>query len=188
MTQAVVLVEEESAPVIVREIAHRLGIAERTLVIRFEGRNDLERSIPVKLSRWRAPGPVRFLILRDSDGGDCKALKEHLRRLLHGNAVQNTRIRVVVEELEAWYFGEPQALAAAGYAAAATACRRAKFRRPDAIKSPKLAMRRPIGCEGQIALARRLAPWPHLTLNASPSYAHFVSALKWAADLPSSAP
>ena len=40
-----------------------------------EGKNDLEKSIPRKLRAWREPG-VRFVIIRDNDGGDCRRVKE----------------------------------------------------------------------------------------------------------------
>lgn len=181
MSRAIVLVEEDSALVFVREIASRLDIAARTTIIRFDGKNDLDRSIPVKLGRWQSPEPFRFLILRDSDGGDCLALKSRLKSLIPPHASMKTRIRIVVQELEAWYFGDPDALRVVGYPAVASACARAKFRTPDAIRNPKSEIKRLIPFSGQIALARQMAPHLSLTHSRSPSFLHFVSALKWAA-------
>ena len=181
MSQAIVLVEEDSAQVIVREISRRLDVGDRITIIRHEGKNDLDRSIPIKLGSWRSAEPVRFLIVRDNDSGNCRSLKDRLKLLVPPKAVANTRIRIVVQELEAWYFGDPGALAAAGYDHAAAACVRAKFRLPDAIPSPKSEIKRLIPYEGQIALARRMAPHLDLIQSKSPSFLHFVSALKWAA-------
>ena len=180
MSHAVVLVEEDSAQILVREISYRLDMKDRTTIIRHEGKNDLDRSIPNKLARWRSAEPVRFLIVRDNDNGNCHSLKARLKSLVPTNAVANTRIRIVVQELEAWYFGDPGALAAAGFDIAAAACGRAKFRSPDSIPSPKSEIKRLISYEGQIALARRMAPHLDLTNSKSPSFLHFVSALKWA--------
>ena len=35
-----------------------------------EGKSDLDRSIPRKLSAWQIPGD-RFVVVRDNDGADC---------------------------------------------------------------------------------------------------------------------
>ena len=75
-----------------------------------EGKTDLERSIPRKLRGWREPG-VRFAVVRDNDGADCRALKDDLRGLCRAGHRDDTLIRIVCQELEAWYLGEPDALA-----------------------------------------------------------------------------
>ena len=79
-----------------------------------EGKHDLERSIPRKLRAWREPG-VRFAVVRDNDRGDCRALKKELLGLCKTGRGPGRRpdplIRIVREELEAWYLGEPDALA-----------------------------------------------------------------------------
>ena len=75
-----------------------------------EGKTDLERSIPRKFRGWREPG-VRFAVVRDNDGRDCRALKDDLRGLCRAGHRDDTLIRIVCQELEAWYLGEPDALA-----------------------------------------------------------------------------
>lgn len=50
-----------------QEEVHWIPIAHR-------GKSDLEKSIPRKLRAWSEPN-VRFVILRDNDGGDCRERK-----------------------------------------------------------------------------------------------------------------
>ena len=77
-----------------------------------EGKNDLEKSIPRKLRAWREPG-VRFVILRDNDGDDCVRLKRRLLQSCQQAGRPDTLVRIVCQELEAGYLGEPDALAEA---------------------------------------------------------------------------
>ena len=80
------------------------------LCVPHEGKTDLERSVPRKLRAWREPG-VRFVVVRDNDGKDCRALKDALRQLCHAGHRDDTLIRIACQELEAWYLGEPQVVA-----------------------------------------------------------------------------
>ncbi|HVM32647.1 MAG TPA: DUF4276 family protein [bacterium] len=82
------------------------------LCIAHEGKHDLRQSVPRKLKAWREPG-VRFIVLHDNDGRDCKALKKEIADLCRQGNKPETLIRIVCQELEAWYFGEPEALAEA---------------------------------------------------------------------------
>ncbi len=77
-----------------------------------EGKTDLDRSIRPKLRGWRVPGDC-FIIVRDSDGEDCIALKQRLRGLCHQTGHDDALIRIVCQELEAWYLGQPDAMAMA---------------------------------------------------------------------------
>ena len=74
--------------------------------ISHQGKNDLEKSIPRKLRAWREPG-VRFVILRDNDGAHCVGLKELLLKICRDAGREDTLVRIVCEELEAWYLETP---------------------------------------------------------------------------------
>ena len=101
-----------------------------------EGKQDLEKSIPRKLRGWREPD-VCFVVMRDNDGQDCVALKERLRELCTSGGREDTLIRIVCQELEAWYFGEPDALAEAyGRDNLRNIGRRRGFRDSDSIQNP----------------------------------------------------
>ena len=69
-----------------------------------EGKNDLEKSIPRKLRAWREPG-VRFVIIRDNDGSDCRRVKNSLYSLCQEGSREDSLIRIACQELEAWYLG-----------------------------------------------------------------------------------
>ena len=53
------------------------------LCIPHEGKQDLERNIPRILRAWQEPG-IRFVIVRDNDGGNCVTLKQQLSDLCNG--------------------------------------------------------------------------------------------------------
>ena len=110
--------------------------------VKHEGKTDLERSIPRKLRAWREPG-VRFAVVRDNDGGNCRARKEALRGLCEAARRPDTLIRLACQELEAWYLGEPEALAEAFRREALRDLpRRARIRDSDAVPRPHEVLER----------------------------------------------
>ncbi len=98
--------------VLLDHLLPRLFPALEFLCIPHEGKSDLEKSLPRKLGNRRQPGD-RFIVIRDNDGGDCKALKASLVQMCQNAGRSDTLVRIVCQELEAWYFGEPAAMAAA---------------------------------------------------------------------------
>ena len=142
MNRLVLLLEEESMRVLLHGLLPRLFPGLPFQWVPHEGKSDLERSIPRKLRGWREPG-VRFAVVRDNDGGDCRALKDHLRDLCRAGRREDTLIRIACQELEAWYLGEPDALADAfGREALRGIGQRARFREPDAVARPSEAVER----------------------------------------------
>ena len=84
----------------------------RFLCIPHEGKADLDSHLRSKLSSWRVPGDS-FIIVQDNDGGDCIALKQRLRDRCQQTGHDDAIIRIVCQELEAWYLGQPDAMAKA---------------------------------------------------------------------------
>lgn len=78
MSRVVFLLEEPSMKVLLDGLLPRLFPGLPFWCIAHEGKSDLELSIPRKLRAWREPG-VRFVVIRDNDGGDCRGLKAALR-------------------------------------------------------------------------------------------------------------
>ena len=85
------------------------------------------------------------MVLHDEDRQDCKKLKGRLEKIARdaGLTTQSRRRRdrayqvlnrIVVEELEAWFFGDVPALVKAYPHVPLTLGERARFRDPDAIK------------------------------------------------------
>ena len=82
MRRIVFLLEEYSMKVLLDGLLPRLVPGLQFLCVPHEGKQDLEKSVPRKLRGLaRKPG-VRFVVLRDKDGGDCRALKRRARRSL----------------------------------------------------------------------------------------------------------
>ena len=149
-----------------------------------EGKGDLERGIPRKLRGCREPG-VRFAVVRDNDGGDCRALKDHLRELCRAGRREDALIRIVCQELEVWYLGEPDALADAfGRQALRGIGQRARFREPDAVARPSEAVERLVPEFQKVSGARRMARHVTRERNRSTSFRVFMAGIEAvAADL-----
>ncbi len=130
MNRLVILIEERSMKMLLDMLLPRLIPEMPFICIPHEGKRDLEKSIPRKLRAWREPG-AQFVVVRDNDGGDCHALKEKLETLCH-KAKRSVLIRMACQELEAWYFGEPTAMAEAfGNDKLIEIGNKARYRDPD---------------------------------------------------------
>ena len=140
------------------------------LCVPHEGKRDLERSVPRKLRAWRTPG-VRFVVLRDTDGGDCRALKRRLGDLCRQGGRADSLVRIVCQELEAWYLGEPDALADAfGQDDLRGIGRQRRFRDPDAVVKPSTAVRAIVPRFQKSDGARRMAAHLSRERNRSASF------------------
>lgn len=138
------LVEEPSMEVFLRAILPRI-IGDLDFSIHpFQCKDDLLDNL---LSRLRGyanwlPDGYRIVVLVDQDDDDCRALKAKLEQYAH-SAGLTTRSRnqhcfkvinrIVVSELEAWYFGDWSAVVAAYPRVSEAVPRKAPFRNPDQI-------------------------------------------------------
>ena len=178
MSRLVLLLEEESMRVLLDGLLPRLFPTLPFRCIPHEGKTDLEKSVPRKLRAWREPG-VRFAVVRDNDGGDCRALKDALRRLCQTGRRDSTLIRIACQELEAWYLGEPDALADAfGDETLRTIGRRARLRDPDAVPSPSEAVEQLVPEFQKVSGARRMAQHLSRERNRSASFQVFVAGIE----------
>lgn len=127
------------------------------LCVPHEGKQDLEKSIPRKLRAWHEPG-VLFCVIRDNDGGDCRVLKEALVSLCRQGGRADTLVRIACQELEAWYFGAPDALADAfGRESLRGIAAKQRFRDPDTIVQPAAALAKLVPKFQKVSGARTLA-------------------------------
>lgn len=103
-----------------------------------EGKRDLEKSVVRKLRAWREPG-VRFVVMRDQDAADCRAVKGRLKKLCERGGHPDALVRLVCRELEAWYLGDLESLVGA-YPGSARKLRKelskSRFRNPDRVVGP----------------------------------------------------
>lgn len=156
MSRIVFLLEEYSMKVLLDGLLPRLYPGLPFLCVPHEGKQDLEKSIPRKLRRWHEPG-VRFVVVRDNDGGDCQGVKGALAEAAREGGRSDTLIRIACQELEAWYFGAPDVLAAAfRVRRRGTIDQNARYRDPDAIVQPAKALAEMVSDFQKVSGARRM--------------------------------
>jgi hypothetical protein len=141
------LVEEPSAEAALHNLLPKIVGSVATFAIHpYQGKPDLMRKLPIRLkgySYW-LPEDWRIVVLVDADDDDCLALKAQLEQiaqdagLVTKSAVppgQQFQVvnRLAIEELEAWFFGDVDALKAAYPRVSPTLDQRARYRNPDAI-------------------------------------------------------
>mgnify|MGYP002784375017 CR=1 FL=1 len=157
MSRVIFLLEEYSMKVLLDGLLPRLFPELHFLCVPHEGKQDLEKSIPRKLKAWREPG-VHFCVIRDNDGEDCVALKRRLVELCTEGGRADTVVRIACQELEAWYFGAPDALAEAfGDERLRGLASRARFRDPDTIVQPAAALAELVPAFQKVSGARSMA-------------------------------
>ena len=125
----------------------RLLPSGRTFEIHaFQGKRDLLSNLRARLSGYRRwlPPEWRLVVLVDQDDDDCRALKAELEQAAAGAGLLSRTTagelpwqvtnRVVIEELEAWYFGDWDAVRGAYPRVSRTVPQQARYRDPDAIQ------------------------------------------------------
>ena len=179
--RVVFLLEEPSMTVFLREFLPRLVPGwreqEHFLLVPHEGKSDLDKSIARKLAAWREPG-ARFVIVRDSDGADCTALKDRLPSLCQ-NTTHRVLVRLVCQELEAWYLAQPHALADA-YPSRTRSVTRLASRHldPDVRTKPSRELKRAIPELQKQDAARRLGQRLAPDDTRSASFRVFVAGVR----------
>ena len=127
-------------------LAHMLVGESTFAVYSFQGKNDLLKKLPNRLcgySNWR-PENYRIVVVLDRDNDDCRVLKNQLepiateselitRSRAGGNPWQVVN-RIAIEELEAWYFGDWEAVCEAFPRVRPNIPNKARYRNPDSIQ------------------------------------------------------
>lgn len=183
----VFLLEEPSMKDLLEGLLPRLMpgwvAGEHFLCVKHEGKSDLDRSIPRKLSAWQFPGD-RFIVVRDNDGADCAAVLARLKGLCAAAGRPDTLVRLACQELEAWYLGDLSAVASAfDQTKADTPATRKRFAEPDSWQKPSVEMLRLVPSFQKRSGARAMAQ--HLRepeFNRSPSFGKFVDGVRRVAE------
>ena len=149
---------------------------EHWLIINHQGKSDLERSYPRKMTHWGEPR-IRFIILRDNDGADCHVLKQSLIAKVPDNPPPNS-MRIVCQELEGWLLGDMEAVAAAY----PQATRHSNFKSlskkdPDTFNNASELLKDLTGTGVKIERASRIAEKMRPLTNRSTSFQVFVKGL-----------
>jgi hypothetical protein len=164
----------------------------------FSGKQDLLSKLPTRLQGYRKwlPDDWRLVILVDKDREDCLVLKATLEKTAHqagfvtkssAKGKNNFDIinRLAIEELEAWFFGDTEALVQAYPRVPATIGKKAKYRDPDSIAGGTWeALERILKKSGyyssgmpKVEIARNISAHMDLHRNCSRSFQVFRDAL-----------
>ena len=179
MINLVFLLEEPSAKEALDRLLPRLlpeNVSFRC--IPHEGKQDLEKSIPVKLRCWTVPD-TWFVVIRDKDQDDCVGLKQKLQTLCEDNGRPETLVRIAVHELESWFLGDLAAVAKA-YNSPSLGKRQngKKYRNPDALANAQEELKKLVKGYQKMAGARAIAPHLSLEHNTSTSFQQLLSGLR----------
>ena len=178
MNSLVFLVEEPSMAAVLETWLPTFFPELNFMCLPHEGKSDLRKSIPRKLRAWQQPN-VKFVVLMDNDGRDCRGLKRELLDLCFQSGRPDTLIRIVCQELEAWYLGDPSALAEAfGRQDLVTTLASKKFRDPDSVTKPSLELTSRIPEFQKIKGAKLIAEHLLIQRNTSTSFGAFVTGIE----------
>ena len=146
LEKLIILVEEPSMEATLEHLLPKLMGDVDFEIKRFQCKDDLLKNLPERLRGYNAwlPANWAILVLVDRDDDDCRVLKQTLENMAaaaglvsktnagNGNRFQVAN-RIAIEELEAWFFGDWQAVHAAYPRVSATLPQKAGYRDPDAI-------------------------------------------------------
>ena len=198
MSRLEVLVEEPSAEAALRHLLPKLiPGAVRWKIVNLGSKPRLLKKLEARLRAYRVRvehgEDVRILVLVDRDDDDCLALKRRLassaaraglstRPRPDGAGRVRVVNRVVVEELESWFLGDPAALRLAFSSLPAANPGSPPFRSPERgdWKTLHRYLRKHRIYRGhypKIDAARRIASKMDVTMNRSPSFRQFRAGL-----------
>lgn len=190
------LVEEPSMESTLRNLLPRLLDSTHDFEIRqYSGSQNLLKRLPDRLRgyRHRISDDHRIIVVIDRDQHDCEEIKQKLETIAAEAGLptktapdQNGHFivvnRIVIEELEAWFFGDIDALVAAYPKVKPSIISRESYRSPDAIRGGTWEalqrVLREFGYYGaifpKIEVATRVSQHMDPDRNRSPSFQCFV--------------
>lgn len=179
MKHLVFLLEEPSARDLLEGLLPRLLPAETVIYyLVFEGKQDLERNLVKRLRGWLRP-EAAFVVLRDQDAAECRAVKDGLAKLVAQSQRQPTLVRVACRELESWVVGDWEAVGRA-FDRPNLSAQSAKeaYRNPDVLVRPVEALRKFIPEYQKRDGARRLGVLLDPSRNQSRSFRTFCAGVQ----------
>jgi hypothetical protein len=198
--QIEILVEEQSAEEALRHLLPRvLKNRARARVINLGSKYKLLKVLPERLAaygqRIASGESLRVVVLVDRDDDDCERLKAELEQMAAAAGLPTKSSpaadgrfmvlnRIVIEELESWFIGDPSALRKAFTSLPRIEQNKGIFRNPDNGGSWE-ALHRFLKRHGiyknsfpKIDAARRIAPHFDIQKNRSRSFQVFVAGME----------
>jgi Domain of unknown function (DUF4276) len=191
------LVEEPSMEAALSELVPKIRVDLSFDILVFPGKDGLLARLPAVMQGYRTwlPANRRIIVLVDQDDDDCRQLKRRIEGIarnagLRPKATQGpvfqVLTRIAIEELEAWYFGDVEALMKAYPGVPSSLGSKRRYRSPDAIaggtwEALQYLLRDvgyyPAGLP-KIEVAREVARHMVPDRNRSPSFCAFRDALR----------
>ncbi|MFA5264153.1 MAG: DUF4276 family protein [Opitutaceae bacterium] len=190
------ILEEPSAEAFLKEFMPKITPPDASWnPIVFQGKSDLLANLQKRLKGYSSwiPDDWKIVVLIDEDREDCRELKIRLERAAsEAGLMTKTRARngsfavlnrIAVEELEAWFLGDPQALNAAYPRVKPSFASKVQYRNPDAVaggtwEALERILQRAGYYQGGIAkieVARNVARHMDAPRNSSESFRRFVN-------------
>jgi hypothetical protein len=171
MNHLVFFLEEPSAREMLKGVLPKIlpeGIYTQYVV--FEGKQDLEKRLPIRLRAWQQPRTF-FVVLRDQDSGDCIAIKTGLAKKCADAGHPGTLVRIACRELEAFYLGDLAAVAVAiGPGNLDKKQGKAKYRDPDHLASPSQELKMLAPTYQKVSGSRAISQHMNVDNNHSQSF------------------
>lgn len=196
LEKLMIFVEEISMEAALEQLMPKLLLDAEFEIFRFQCKDDLLKNLPARLraySSWLPP-EWAILVLVDRDSSDCRELKQQLEAVAQQSGLSTKTQggdrfqvvnRIVIEELEAWFFGDWPAVKQAYPRVPDNIPQKSAFRDPDAIKGGtwealervlKKAGYFPAGLN-KLQCAREVATHMTPDANRSASFQAFVQAI-----------
>ncbi len=197
--QLVVFVEEYSMEAALGILLPKMLGDMEFQIIRFQCKDDLLKNLPRRLRGYRhwLPQDWSILVLVDRDADDCAELKRQLEDHARAAGFQTKTMsasgqhfevtnRIVIEELESWYFGDWSAVQSAYPRVNSRIPQQAPYRNPDDIKGgtcealERILVRAGYFSTGlrKVECAREIAQCMDLQQNRSHSFNVFSKAIQ----------
>jgi ABC-type uncharacterized transport system substrate-binding protein len=199
------LVEEQSMEEALKNIIPEIigdGTNVKFEIRCFNGKPALLKHLPNRLEGYKnqfdnklLPPDTRIIVVVDKDNDNCERLKERLEEIAEkANLTTKTKSkessdyqvvnRIVVEELEAWFFGDIEAVATAYPKIPTTLAQKKKYRNPDHIRGTSEALKKVLqergylDSESKVKVAKKISKYMKPERNTSTSFKVFKQAIQ----------
>lgn len=149
-----------------------------TQFVVFEGKQDLEKRLPIRLKGWQRPD-ARFVVMRDQDSGECVSIKQDLLSKCVAAGKPDALVRIACRGLEAFYLGDLDAVARAiGPTNLGSYQRKAKYRNPDALGNPADELKKLAPSYQKVSGSRAIGPLLGKNNNCSSSFNALINGVQ----------
>ncbi len=168
------MLEEPSMKELLKTILPRvLPEGVQYYLIKHEGKQDLEKSLPRKLKAITQD--ARFVVVRDQDSADCHEVKQRLCAICSSSGRADTVVRIACREMESWFLGDLQAVEKAyNIGGLSRRQQQRKYRNPDGLNNAAQELRRLVPTYQKISGARAIGQHMDINNNCSVSFRVFI--------------